>query len=653
MTGIYHADSIRDVAESLGISALPEGVASMLASDVEYRLHQIIDEASRFSRHSNRTTLTTTDIDQAFKILNIEPVYGHSGLTAPLFKRAVPTVGPPVYALQDEEIDFEKIVREEEIPVPRAVNWSAHWLAIEGVQPLVPENPSPAPPSSSSTAPAKPRPGQPQSNGTTRTPQAPPTFSTPSVAKPQLTTKSHLSRELQQYYARLTESLLPGEMVQEVSGAVDRQTERKRAAALSSLRSDAGLQGILPYLVKWVGDTVVNALAVRSSSGLDDGLDVEDDVDRKTLEVMLSVINAILDNKRLFVEPYLHMLLPPLLSIVLTSTLSSTASYSSMPSHPPPTPRTLRTHAASLISHLLEIHAPSYPSLPPRITKTLLVALLEDASPLPNQPAALSPKPNGSLHRNSTPPESGRKAMALGSKDGAIRGLVGVGKEAVYRGLIGGKVGKQLGEEVQTRIRGGSAGVSGRDDMMVDLDGFGSFGGNLAPDDGWIEEVRDLVDAFMVGLATIHPLPPSAVGDNGYPSFAHSAYVDPAQLQQAKAHLASVIGPFFADRVSRKSGEWAVGLATTLLEKELSLSSQDAGALEAHGINPLRIGGDDDLPLEMAIGGPEISMMNDDGSPGEAFGAATGLLPVHSEMGLPLGMGGDLGGPGSDAMDAT
>lgn len=193
------------------------------------------------------------------------------------------------------------------------------------------------------------------------------------------------------------------------------------------------------------------------------------------------------------------MLLPPLLSIVLTSTLSSSASYSSVASHPPPTPRTLRTHAASLISHLLELHAPSYPSLPPRITKTLLVALLDDNPPIPN--ARASPKPNGAVHGNSSSPESGRQAIPLGSKDGAIRGLVGMGKEAVYRGLIGGKVGKQLGEEAQTRIRGGSAGAEGRDDVMADIDDFGSFGGGGASDDGWTEEVRDLVDAFMVSDA--------------------------------------------------------------------------------------------------------------------------------------------------------
>lgn len=51
-------------------------------------------------------------------------MYGHSGLNAPSFKKAVPAVGPPVYGLQDEEIDFDKVVKEEEIPVPRAVSWT-------------------------------------------------------------------------------------------------------------------------------------------------------------------------------------------------------------------------------------------------------------------------------------------------------------------------------------------------------------------------------------------------------------------------------------------------------------------------------------------------------------------------------------------------
>lgn len=55
----------------------------------------------------------------------------------------------------------------------------------------------------------------------------------------------------------------------------------------------------------------MGALAIRSSPDDDMG-DLEEDVDRRVLEVMLMVIHAILDNQRLFVEPYVS----PYLEIV-------------------------------------------------------------------------------------------------------------------------------------------------------------------------------------------------------------------------------------------------------------------------------------------------------------------------------------------------
>lgn len=171
-----------------------------------------------------------------------------------------------------------------------------------------------------------------------------------------------------------------------------------------------------------------------------------------------------------------------------------------------------------------------------------------------------------------------------------------------------------------------------------------------------------VLTCLQVGLATIHPLPPSALGDGSYPSFTHGAFVDPVQLQQAKRYLTAIIGPFFADRACRKSTEWAVGLANMLLEKESSLPTSQHGGVQSEsellgmGQTRSRMISGDDVPLDMNIGGADVSMMNDDGgSPSdEVFGAADGLLPVlHSGMGLPLGMGGDLGGLGGDAMDAT
>lgn len=95
-------------------------------------------------RHGRRTTLTVSDMEQAFKVLNIEPLYGHSQHNPPVFRRALPypnSNAGPVYFVEDEEIDFDRVLREEKLALPKGVTYHAHWLAVEGVQPQIPENP--------------------------------------------------------------------------------------------------------------------------------------------------------------------------------------------------------------------------------------------------------------------------------------------------------------------------------------------------------------------------------------------------------------------------------------------------------------------------------------------------------------------------------
>ena len=246
-------------------------------------------------RHGRRTTMTTSDVDHALHVLNIEPLYGHSAHNPPTFRRALPfphlpTAGP-VYFVEDEEIDFDRVIREEKIVLPKTVSWTSHWLAVEGVQPLIPENP-PAiprevdqpqqPPSDASKA-------QPQPNGSSNV--FPPTPPSPAAKKQQhqlqqqqQLVKHVLSRELQLYYSRLTSSLLPPLPSEQA----------KRTAALASLRNDAGLQALLPYLIRWVGEGMVGALKEGGQS----------ENDGRVLEVLMDVIGTLLENNTLFVEPY-------------------------------------------------------------------------------------------------------------------------------------------------------------------------------------------------------------------------------------------------------------------------------------------------------------------------------------------------------------
>jgi transcription initiation factor TFIID subunit 6 len=231
-----------------------------------------------------------SDIDEALKVLNIEPLYGHSSFPPPAFRRAPGQT--PVYFVEDEEIDFDRVVREEKVFLPKPVSYTAHWLAVEGVQPLIPENPPAVPKPTPEGGRTSPKPGT--TNGVPPTPPSPTRTSglantlKTNIPGKQTLVKQVLSRELQLYYARLTASLLPA--------TID---DAKRTAALASLRHDAGLQPLLPYLVRWVAEGVVATLKVESPT----------ESDGQQLEVLIEVLSALLGNQSLFVEPYVCRLI--------------------------------------------------------------------------------------------------------------------------------------------------------------------------------------------------------------------------------------------------------------------------------------------------------------------------------------------------------
>lgn len=201
------------------------------------------------------------------------------------------TSGPQqqLYTVVDDEIDFATYLKE---PLPPAlansagIKWKAHWLAVEGVQPAIPENPAP-------------------SSRAGRTSLSP-TALTLASRLPQPTTgsaslrpsaKAHLTTELQLYFSRLTAALiptlaqlpnLPGNPPSSAQQYTFPDAERHRLAALASVRSDAAVAGVLAYLVRWVAESINKTL--MGATG--------------TIGCLIDVVEAILDNDVLFVEPY-------------------------------------------------------------------------------------------------------------------------------------------------------------------------------------------------------------------------------------------------------------------------------------------------------------------------------------------------------------
>lgn len=302
---LFNKESFVAYAQSQGLEIEDEAI-SILSQDIEYRVKELCQEASKFMLFSKRSKLAIEDINNALITRNVDPLFGYDPRDDLIFKNDL--LKSSIFYVPDEEIDLDEFLEQPLPKMPLPPTITSHWLAIEGVQPQVPQNPIVV---------EKPTVKQNQLS----------TYTEETEFKN--TSKHIISKELALYYEKLLSFL---------------EDEEKITIAIECLKTESGIQQLIPYLIQNIKEKIIKHMATDLLSNF------------------ILFYYSLLQNEHIFIDPYLHQILPSLLTTVLGKRVK--------------TPE-IRKLGSETVKFVFDKFSKTYDTLGPRIVKSLTKAWLD------------------------------------------------------------------------------------------------------------------------------------------------------------------------------------------------------------------------------------------------------------------------------------
>lgn len=370
--GAYTNEVVKTILESAGYDKPPDDVLQYLAETITFRIKQIVQESAKFQNKSKRKQLKTADIDNALRVKNVEPVYGFSSSDFVPFRYASGG-GREVYFQEEQEVDLEEIMSQNLPKIPLDIALKSHWLAVDGVQPSIPENPPPIskdiqlkdnvdPVIKSEHISEVPVDGLPQEEKThvKDTKQKEHKLDKKKMEEFKKMKDAH-KNDVQKLKPLVTHELSVEQQLyyKEITEACVGSNEVKRTDALQSLSSDPGLYQLLPHFVTFIAE------GVRVNVGQHN---------LALLIYLLRMIKSLMENSTLYLEKYLHELVPAVITCIVNKQLCPRPDFENH--------WALRDFASRLMALICKHFSTTTNNIQSRVTKTLCTSLYNENAPL-------------------------------------------------------------------------------------------------------------------------------------------------------------------------------------------------------------------------------------------------------------------------------
>ena len=281
----------------------------------------------------------------------MEPLFGYTSADASLYKFARVADNHDIFYVEDGIVDLSKITQEVITAAPEPTI-ALHWLAINGIQPATPQNPTPVERAAMLSLPNTIAINLPSTTSLT---------AASTVSRREMHTKENTLADIAQRR--------PGQMLLFQADAVHSLTyEQYRCLesiihftrsgrlpetlpTIRMLLTQSGLAPLVPYLSKYVLRQATSSLR-----------------ELPFLRAVLGLTAALVCSPYLPVEAHLHQLVPA----VLTCLVAGRLGYTPVEPH-----WHLRTQASLVLSFILKRFRDIYHTLQPRVTRALTGALMD------------------------------------------------------------------------------------------------------------------------------------------------------------------------------------------------------------------------------------------------------------------------------------